>query len=778
MIRNVAWVLFALLVLIGTLESVRADGVWSVGRATNDRDQDLVEALVQRERYDDALSLCRMFRRGADPEADVSAKWAILQSQILVARQMGQNQFEETDVQATSKPVSDLASSYPEHRRKWFLRAQASIVQRSAALHRVLRAAVSPADDNARVEATTSLLRANVELETLVKEIGDARILLDQQTENRPFAMMEDMARLQQELQVESVSLALMQTELCAPGSDDCIAAATRAEQIADQAIAKLPSDTKARKEVERLKVESMLQAGQYDRADRELKLMITAKEPLSSPRWTALQIRLDMAQQRMDQASARLNRYYGDQPGLAPRSIEMDLAKFEFMLRNDPAAASGDWLDAIQSRGGVYARRRAEAMAISLLGRSNSSMTPAIDPSLVAAQGEDYLRRGEPGRAAELLAAAAVAETNPDRAVQRAAQAAAAFGLVDRQREAASVLAQTAVANPEAKQAAAAHLQAAVLVASHDPQAAESLEAMLRVNLKQWPAAETSTSARAWLQKLLIGQQRFVEAAETVTDVPAAQVSAELIDSIASQWHLAQRNGSEVSSEISQRFYAAYQPLLSNPIAAERFPLLVALLIDRGLLGQVRLANDMVARDPFAGALLAYRERGTESDPLLSPPQDVIADATERLMRDGRENPVLRKSIARLLGQWQGNDDQSIEHAERLLWGGQIEQSVKIIHNLMRDQPGVAEVTVRAAKLLESSNDAEAMKEAIRLWDQLAAGAPQGTPLWHEAKLAGIAALRRSGNADEAQRRARYVLLTLPTMDDVYRQQYQSLAN
>ncbi len=215
--------------------------------------------------------------------------------------------------------------------------------------------------------------RATAELESLVSDIGDARILLDQQTDDRPFAMIEDLARLQQELQVETVSLALMQTELFAPGSDDSIAAATRAEQIADQAITRLPSDTKARREVERLKIESILRAGQYDRADRELKLIIDANDQPLSARWIALQTRLEMAQQRMGQAAARLDGYFGDQPTSAPRSIEMDLAKLEFMLRSDPVGRSGDWLEAIESRGGVYARRRAEAMALSLLGRSNS---------------------------------------------------------------------------------------------------------------------------------------------------------------------------------------------------------------------------------------------------------------------------------------------------------------------------------------------------------------------------------------------------------------------
>ena len=268
--------------------------------------------------------------------------------------------------------------------------------------------------------------------------------------------MINDLARLQQELQVETVSLALMQTELFPSQSDDFVSAATRAEQIADQAMTRLPADTKARREVERLKIESILRAGQLDRADQELTRIGTANDANGghrdgSPcRRGSISPSGGSVRQPRDSTTFLVN----NRP--FARSMEMDLAKLEFMLRSDPAAASGDWLEAIELRGGVYARRRAEAMALSMLGHSQSSTTPAIDPSIVAAQGQDYLRRGDPGRAAELLAAAAMAETNPDRAIERSAEAAAAFGLVQRHREAAARLAETAIQYPQAVQASA----------------------------------------------------------------------------------------------------------------------------------------------------------------------------------------------------------------------------------------------------------------------------------------------------------------------------------
>jgi thioredoxin-like negative regulator of GroEL len=159
------------------------------------------------------------------------------------------------------------------------------------------------------------------------------------------------------------------------------------------------------------------------------------------------------------------------------------------------------------------------------------------------------------------------------------------------------------------------------------------------------------------------------------------------------------------------------------------------------------------------------------------SPPPQWIDQATHRLMLDGRTNAALRQSIARLLARWEGNREQSLSQAERLLWSGQVEASVGMINELVRDEPNGGELARKGAELLQGSGDAAAMKEAIRLWDQLAAGTAQGSPLWHEAKLAAIAALNDAGNVAEAHRRANYVLLTSPKMTDDLRRQYESFA-
>ncbi|MGI9472481.1 MAG: hypothetical protein ACR2NZ_13150, partial [Rubripirellula sp.] len=401
----------AVVVLSGMGRSVLSETAFSaaVQRTTNDREADLVRALVDAARFDDALSLCRTKSRGADPEGDQQAKWTIRQSEVLTARQMASDRFDEVELEVVQAPVRALLAAYPDHRRSKFLESQLLASQRQAAFHAVLRAAVSPADDDVREMAARKLLKAMSDVLDLAGQVQDARALLDTNRDPASIPLIKDMVRLEQTLQVDAVSLALVQTELFDEGSADRIAAATKAEQAADDAIGRLPFGTAARNEVERLKVEAMFRAQQLDRADQAFSELARAMgEPIPA-KLLSLLIRLRLAQGRVDQAGQLLLEFFGAQPESAPRSEAMDLARLEFLLRRNERDGVGNWLDAIQRRGGAYARRRAEAVSLSRLrAGSDTEGGPSLDPSLIAAQGQDWLRRGEPGRAGDLLAAAA----------------------------------------------------------------------------------------------------------------------------------------------------------------------------------------------------------------------------------------------------------------------------------------------------------------------------------------------------------------------------------
>ena len=747
-------------------------------RATSDRDADLIDALVRAGRFDDAASLCEARLRKENPESDAYAKWTIRQSQIMTARQMESNSFDESEIEGAQHPTTVLLRGYPDHRRVLFLQAQKLAVRRQAAIHRVLRAAVTPSDNALKDAAFKRLLRTSTAVESLADQVGDRRSRIQSQPDAHDFAFVTDLTRLQQELQIDAVSLALMQTELFESGSEDCIAAATKAEQAADEAIGKLPASTTARLEVERLKVAAIFRGGQTGRAEAALEELVAALGQPTPPRVAALQVQIDVAKGTMEKAKDRLGAYYGQSPADAPASLEMDLARLDYLLQSGARRDVGAWLDAIEQRGGAYARRRAEAISLASLratGRETEDDRPQmVDPSLVAAQGQDWLRRGEPGRAGELLSAAAAAESDPERAMRHASEAAAAFMAVDRPLDAAQVLGKIATANPDASTAAAAHLQSAVLISEAKvADAAKRLESLLRVNVETWPTSEVAPSARKWLIQVLQAQERYLEAAMAATAIPADEVSSQEIEAAIGLWRVAFRAATnEDWSDIAKHFRSAFEPLIDNPAFREKYFAAAALLLDRDALSTLPAG---VPSDVFVDALLKFRKTSTHSDVLLTPPPGLVEDFTWRLMRDGRRHPQQRKMIATLIEHWVASSEGSIGQAERLIWLGQLDRSIQMLRQLVKDSPKSTETVKRAAELLGSTRNQKTQQAAIELWDQLANGSTRGSVVWHQAKLSAIELLGQSGKEQEAQRRAKYILLTTPNIESEWKLRYEA---
>ncbi len=457
-----------------------------------------------------------------------------------------------------------------------------------------------------------------------------------------------------------------------------------------------------------------------------------------------------------------------------------MDLARLQYLLAQGGSVGEiGSWLDTIERRGGLYARRRAEAISLAKLRAAGTSQ--AVDPALVAAAGEDWIRRGDAGRAGELFSAAAIAELDGDRAIRQATQAAAAFIKADRQRDAAEVLATVAMAHPGAAGASAAHLQSAVsYAASGLTDAAVRVEAILSANLKQWPAGEHAAAARGWLVKLLSSQNRYTEAAEVATRLPASLITSTNLDDAIERWRIAIATGtSETQKSIIHRMTTAFRPLLNHELAQSRYRSAAAYLLDRELLADLPERGEAVssATDIFCDQLLSFRRGRPGSDKLGPPPLPIAEIATWRLMRDGREYPQLRQSIATTMNAWPTNDQPSMEHAERLIWLGRVSDAVTMLHKLIEDSSHSGETINDAAAMLGASDDPAAQAAAIKMWDRLASGIPQGSPSWHQAKLRSIQLLAQTGNQDEARRRAKYILLTAAPSQTDLKQQYQSAA-
>ncbi len=763
-----------LIIAQGLISAAESPWLQPVGRHSDSRAADLIAALIDQLRLDEAQEICLWKQKSAVPNSDDAALWAIRLSQVATKRQMLGDRFDDQAIAAAQKPVVDLLNSYPDHPRALFLDAQKLAVAREAARHAVVVASVNPTDEAGTDRIFTALARVTSQVDELSRTVDAARAALDSNASTlRDRSLSSDLLRLHQELLIDVVSTALLQTELFPSGGRDHIASANRAEQAAQKALLQLPPDTPARIEIERLRVEAILRSGQYDRAAGQLdQLMRMVGAPLPAS-LQALRLRLDIARDRLRDAGQRVTEFYGSSVSSAPKSVEMDLARLEFLL-SSPDPQVGDWIEQIERRGGAFARRRAEAIALARLRSTGSSQR--VDASIVAAQGQDWLRRGNPQRAAEFLVAAARAEQQPDRAITRAGEAAAALIAADRTAAAAEILAEVSLANRAGKHAARMHLQSAHLhAADKSTDVVKRVEARLRDVVQQWPDSPEADQARTWLIKLLTSQQRLVAAAQVATKLPPSKTTSRSMQTAAQLWRDAVCDSDpDDVSQVGRLFLESFQPLL--PQGRQAFAAAAAFVLDDDQLSEVDDSVSTTA-DDYTEKLLAFR-RSAAAPPLAAPPAELLDETIWRLMRDGRRNRQLRKRNAVTIQSWRQENAASLGQVERLIWLGTIDSAIALTQSLARDSATPGKVLTEAAELFSASDQSQAKLEAIKLWDQIAGGIGKGSAAWHHARVQAIKLLSSTGRVDEAVKRAKFVLLTSPPADQTVRRQYESVAN
>ena len=756
-----------------------AKGPWRsvIQRTTNDRDHDLIKALLTRQRFDEAEQICRDEYAQLDPKSDAAARWAIRQSVVLSAQQLTTKTFSQSDIQRAQKPVSDLLKSYPEHRRALFLKAQLADVEKSAAWHEVVIVSISPPDDQRtesamkRLANTTRALGELAEQSqlTVAKLSGTGTSLSDK-------AIASDTKRLQYELQADIVSMALMQTELFAPGSRDRISAAVKAKNSADDTLRDMPDASVARQAIERMRIDALLRGGDYANAERSLVELARSMNGVVSPRVLALQIQLELLQNRDAIAAKRLAGFFGGDPENATRSIEMDLVRLEHLVRKNDTDV-GSWLESIERRHGAYARRRAEALSLTKL-RSGSSVS-AVDPSIVAAQGQEWLRRNDPERAAKLLAAAAQAERDPDRAIVRASEAAAAYVKADQAEAAADILRSVSLDNRQANKASAAHLQAAVLLSSSKlADAAAKVEQLLRATHREWPTSEAAASARKWLLTLLDRQSRKLDAAVAATQFLSASTAPAKVDETLSRWSdLIRQSRSEETELLIMQFQTAAAAKLELPNVANRYPFTACFLVEQNSLANLptKLTGE-AGSDPFTNAFLQFRRDQSVEPVLLKPPTELIDLANWRLMRDAKLNARVRQSVADLTKDWGAGSVGN--QATLLVWRDRRDEAMALIQRMTKDSPNAAALWRDFAVALAGTGKREDQTMAVTVWERLSNGLPKGSDAWHEAKIAAIELLLQTGETEEAARRSKYILLTDSPADPKLRERYEAAAN
>lgn len=778
---------FATLILCGCIltfdrahaQATRSEGTspanrTPVGRRTVDRNQDLFLALIRANRITDAIDLCEMQWNRADPQSDQAAQWTVAKSIALSSQQLTRDKFTELDIEAASRPIAVLLAAYPSHPRRLFLVAQSARVRRDAAQHSVLRAAISPSDDALREAAASRLVRAARTMEQLVEQIADEQARIGSSRSAATAIILSDLERLEQELQVDAVSLSLAQTELFVRGSKDCIAAAVNAEKAATTAVENLTDGSMARTEVNRLRIDAILRAGQVARANAEWERAFAQSMAAKSPRFLALRVRIDLALGQLAKADSILSAFFGSSPETAQRSVEMDLARLEYLFQSKQGQGVGGWLDTISRRGGAFARRRAEAWSLNYLKRGSSGTGPKSDPSVVAAQAKDWLRRGELSRAAELLSAAAASETNPDRAITRSIEAAAVWRKAGSVEKASEVMSDIALSQPAGRGAAEAHLQSIVMVASGSQPDATAIEGMLRRNLQQWPAGKSADGSRRWLIQILVAQSRPIEAAKVASQIDMSELNPTNLDRMRDQWMIAFRSvGDDQVASLDEDLRSALQPSIENLEVQSLLRELVVLVGQRTSLDD--LPKSSSTEPSWVGEVQKIRQSGSSSGDVAAVPEEYHSDIIRRLMLDGREYPERRGMIASTVSKLPTAALPSPDHVERLLWTDQTTAAIAMAAKLVDEAADSTEAIRELSRLLGDSPQVAAQQQAITWWDQIAAGTTAGSDLWHEAKLAAIGLLAKTGKPDQAKKRAKYILLTHPGISPDLRSKYQS---
>ena len=431
--------LFVRFFLASLLFLASAPGALSSDRTSNDIGSDTIGQLITRQRLDEAEALCRWQLRQFN-EGDVNhARWTATWSNVLAEKaSMGLFAADERAflsqlnalTQKAIAPIEKLIDSYPDSQALLFLRSQEIAVRQRILQAAIVASVVSPSTENRTDQLLVQATRIQGDTVRLAEEA--TQTLREYQAElKQKESAIEDHQRLIQELAVRRISLAVMQTELFENGTSDHQTSAASAVTIAKDSVLALPDGTLAQWTAKLWHVEALLRLGVATEADRILHELENETPANKEFHLQSLLVRSATIQGNHAKAKALVSEFYGhvadgSSVSGAPISPEMDFAYLSLLLSDgaDPSQLA-NWIANIEQRGGAYARRRAESITIAALGRSRidgtNERTPMANPALIAAQAEDLLRRNELQRAAGLLRAAALAESDSTMAFEYA---------------------------------------------------------------------------------------------------------------------------------------------------------------------------------------------------------------------------------------------------------------------------------------------------------------------------------------------------------------------
>ena len=742
-----------------------------VRRTSDNRDADLIDALVAKQRFDDAETVCRWKLDQHQKTSDQYALATTWLSKVNIAKLIAAGMFDPAAVREANQPIEQLLSEYQALDRRLFLEAAAISVRLAAIQMEVAVAAIDVSEQSETLPAMVRLTRLNRDTESLIEQITKSTPKND--------TRLKDQQRLEQELLVATVSMALMQTEMSPNDSSDAIAAATAAIESAELAQQKLPPNSQAANEIQRMRITATLRSGDAKRAMTLIRQLLDESTGLPSSKIRALQIEILLALGRVKEAGERVRANEGSSPNTNHDSIPMDLARLRYFLATDQTNIAANWIIQIGQQHGLYARRLAEGIVLSKLGNlSSDSSDGSPSAALIETQGRQLIREGKLTEGGRLLARAVDSQTEPDRAFEIAIAAASALQKAKQFRAGSIALSNAAKKHSQSPSAASVDLQAIVMLTSGTPPATgDEIEDRLRIHLQTWPVTDVSLTARQWLIQVLVARNKAIDAAVIASSLTRSQINPTTVDAMIEQWKIAFKitEKRDLNRKASAEAQTSFARLGKHPLVIAAHRKLAACYLDRSALQFMH--DDAAVEDesepPWVEQVLEFRRSG-ELNPDLRNLTQNVGEIRRRLMRDGESNRAIRARIADLLTSWPSASSSATDKATIQLWLGNVTEAIAIIESSLKTNDQ-SKSLIRAATLFQDFESKEAKIAAIGWWDRLAAGSEVGSPVWHRGKLAAIDLLFNSGQKVEASRRAKYILLTTADLTSQQKSKYQS---
>ncbi|MBB3205222.1 hypothetical protein FHS27_001022 [Rhodopirellula rubra] len=643
----------------------------------------------------------------------------------------------------------------------------------------------------------------------------------------------EELKRRQSLLWLSRVELASLATEMFAERSPDGVAMAEQSIRLMRAAIASFPNNGVVRAEILRLLSEAQLRAGDADAAIRTMLHVAHAKsestdEPndsaetpkeelvINTPDELAFVIRVDLSKQDWRAAEEKLNQFYADAPAKAPLSLAMDMARLQFLLLNPKRADSlteiGQWIDAIEQRGGAPARRGAETL-LARYREFRQSLSPhqdipasSIDPRVLRADARYYLRVEKTLPAAVTFAHAAVQDGDADRSIDSAIRSAAILTSTDKRPAAVQLLRQIANRHESHENSPLLMLQAASLAseveAAQGPASSTSSNAtsipsadeILHELLAKWPLSPAAASARASLIEIAKQRNEWIDAAILATELPVEHWNETASSRCRDLWMHAilpsgnacfpcgwdddacrQRLRDELASRLAQ-MRNTFVESAAHP-AAIQAQFACAILLDsaemdspgRPLLVEAAKRTE----DPFL-RFVAELRLGSENQ--VTPPHGLPLLGDEmrravvwRLHHDLTTHAVPRRTVASFLLAFDHGNAVADPRCSIawLMWSERTEQGFAELGKSLDHSKHPGELIAAAASALSDSSRSRGLKRAAGLWDELASGIPPTEHAHQRAKVESILCRARSGDLTGAKAAAEWMLLSNPPTDE-----------